>query len=162
MMNKRAFPLLLVLTLSACTTVDDFRKMSSTERARRVCERKNDIQQLSAEQRQLAGAIQSSQMDLGRGYKIHKQCHPVRVYGPVTTTCKKVGNLTECTEFRPEAYETRCIETPVSISPDLERQNIQAWSSAQIQVTQRLQDAWKNCTNFVERLSPEEAFQQYQ
>jgi hypothetical protein len=72
-----------------------------------------------------------------------------------------VGNVTECTEFRPEAYEKRCIETPVSISPDLERQNIQAWSSAQNQVTQSLKEAWKKCTNFVERLSPEEAFQQY-
>ena len=162
MMKMRVFTLLLVLTLSACTTVDDFRKMSPTERARLVCERKNDIQQLSAEQRQLAGAIQSSQMDLGRGYKVHTQCRPVKVYGPVTTTCKKVGNVTECTEFRPEAYETRCIETPVSISPDLERQNIQAWSSAQIQVSQSLQEAWKKCMDFVERLSPEEAFQQYQ
>jgi hypothetical protein len=162
MMNMRVFTLLLVLTLSACATLDDFRKMSPTERARLVCERKNDIQQLSAEQRQLAGAIQSSQMDLGRGYKVHTQCRPVKVYGPVTTTCKKVGNVTECTEFRPEAYEKRCIETPVSLNPDLERQNIQAWSSAQIQVSQSLQEAWRKCMDFVERLSPEEAFRQYQ
>ena len=152
---------ILVLFISGCTSLDDFKKMSSTERARQVCERQKKIKDLMSEKKNFATAIASAQADLARGYKVHRQCQPVKVYGNATATCQTVGMQTSCTEIRPESYETRCKETPVSINPDLERQNIQSWTQAQSAVDQRLKGAWNLCFTSVEKMSPEEAYKHY-
>jgi len=157
---KRILCILLVF-ISGCTSVNDFKKMSSIERARQVCERQKNIQDLRSDKKNLVMAISNSQTDLARGYKIHRQCQQVKVYGNATATCQTTGLQTSCSESRPEFYETRCKETPVSINPDLERQNIQSWIQAQTAADQRLKVAWNLCFTSVEKMSPEEAFKHY-
>ena len=157
---KRIFCIVLVF-ISGCTTVNDFKKMSSTERARQVCERQKNIQDLRSEKKSLVIAITNSQADLARGYKIHRQCQQVKVYGSATATCHTTGLQTSCSESRPESYETRCKETPVSINPDLERQNIQSWTQTQTAVDQRSKIAWNLCFTSVEKMTPEEAYKHY-
>lgn len=152
---------LLLVFIAGCTTVDDFKKMSPSERARQVCERQKNIKDVLNEKKTLATAIAGSQTDLARGYKIHRQCQQVKVYGNATAVCQTVGMQTSCTESRPESYETRCKETPVSINPELEKQNIQNWTQALTVVDQRLKVAWNQCFTSVEKMSPEEAYKHF-
>lgn len=160
---KRYFLALLVflVLLTGCTTVDDFRKMSSSERARRVCERRQNIVNLVNQKSSLSTAIQRSQTDLGRGYKVHKQCQQVKVYGQATTTCQNLGGIVSCSENRPESYETRCTESPVAINADLERQNIQSWSEALFRTDQNLRNEWQSCARYIGNMTAEEAYSHY-
>jgi len=158
---KSRLALTLTLLISACTTVDDFRKMSPDERANRVCSRQANIKNLVAEKDQLTAAIQAAQADLGRGYKIHKQCNQVKVYGNPTTSCQKTGNTVNCTEYRPESYTTQCQELPVSINAELEKEKIQSWTITYQNTQQNLQNEWQKCYEFMKKTTPEEAYGYY-
>lgn len=151
----------LFFLVTGCVTLDDFRKMSPGERARQVCERQETVVTLESERQSLISAIQQSQMDLARGFKIYRQCFPVKVYGRPTVTCREYGAQVRCIERRPEFYETQCIDTPVGISPELERQNIQGWTNSLAYTEQRLNQEWQNCSKSVESMSPEEAYKYY-
>ena len=159
--QRTQLALALVFLVSACTTVDDFRKMSPAERASRVCNRQQNIQSLMTERDRLAAAIQAAQTDLGRGYKVHRQCSQVKVYGNPTTSCQKYGNQLNCTEYRPESYTTQCQELPVSLNPELEKEKIQSWSIAHQDTVQRLQIEWQRCNGSMVNLTPEEAYEHY-
>lgn len=151
----------LIFLMTGCVTLDDFRKMSPAERARQVCQRQESIVTLENEKQSLIGSIQQSQMDLARGFKIYRQCFPVKVYGRPTVVCREYGSQVRCIQTRPEFYETQCIDTPVGISPDLERQNIQAWTNTLANTEQRLSQEWQNCSKSVESMPPEEAYKYY-
>lgn len=157
----RISSLLLLFLVTGCVTLDDFRKMSPGERTRQVCQRQESIVTLENEKQSLISAIQQSQMDLARGFKVYRQCFPVKVYGRATVTCRENGSQVRCIERRPEFYETQCIDTPVGISPELERQNIQVWTHSLANAEQRLYQEWHNCSKSVESMSPEEAFKYY-
>ncbi len=159
--QRSRLALALVFLVSACTTVDDFRKMSPAERASRVCNRQQNIKSLVTERDRLATAIQATQADLGRGYKVHRQCSQVKVYGNPTTSCQKAGNQINCTEYRPESYTTQCQELPVSLNAELEKEKIQSWSIAHQDTVQRLQFEWQKCNESMVRLTPEEAYEHY-
>jgi hypothetical protein len=154
-------PVATVLLLTSCTTVDDFRKMSPSERAARVCGQQQKIILLINQKAALSSAIQTSKLDLGRGYKVHKHCQQVRVYGQATTTCQNNFGTVRCTEDRPESLQTKCTESPVAINADLERNNIQSWSVNLAKTEQNLKNEWQSCTRYIGNLSADEAFTHY-
>lgn len=151
----------VLFAIVGCTTVDDFRKMSPSERARRVCIKSPNIVNLTTQKTTLSESIRAAQIDLGRGYKVHKQCRQVKVYGQTTTTCQNFGGIVRCTEDRPESFETRCTESPVVINPELERQNIQSWSQTLIRTEQNLTTEWNYCNQWIGRMTADEAYGYY-
>ncbi len=157
----RIAPFFLLFLVTGCVTLDDFKKMSPGERARQVCERQESVVVLENERQNLSASIQQSQMDLARGYKVFRQCFPVKVYGRATVTCREHGSQVRCVERRPEYYQTQCVDTPVGISPELERQNIQLWANTLANVEQQLSQAWLSCSKSVESMSAEEAYRYY-
>ena len=151
-------PLALTGLLTACTTLDDFKKMTPDQRARQVCDQLQSVRLYNQQIEALSGQIGESQLALARGYKIHKQCQQVKVYGNPTTTCTTQGNQTTCKETRPESHETRCTETPAPISPDLERNNITQWSMTISTLENNKQLEWRRCYDSIYPLPPEEAY----
>ncbi len=156
--RRSAWMLTLAGLLAACTTLDDFRKMTPDQRARQVCDQQSTVRNYDQQISLLSRQISESQIALSRGYKLHQQCHQVKVYGNPTTTCTTNGNQTTCKESRPESYETRCTETPVPINPDLERSNIGQWSTSMTSLQFNREQEWLRCYDSISRMSPEEAY----
>lgn len=159
--SRSACFLTLVGLLPACTTLDDFRKMTPDQRARMVCDQQTVVKDYDKQIGQLSGQISESQIALSRGYKLHKQCHQIKTYGNPTTSCTTHGNQTTCKESRPESYETRCTETPVPINPELEHNNINLWSMSISTLQQSREQEWLRCYDATFRMSPEEAYNHY-
>lgn len=169
--GKRCFlfaVVLLIMSLVGCTTVQDFRKMTPDERARRVCNRKPHIVSLVNQRESLQASILSAREALSRGYRIHKHCKQVKKYGDAITTCTEKETFPGsgqrsmiCKESRPESYVEECNETPVSINPENERANIQGWLLELEGVQQRYSTEWDVCYQYIRPLSPEEAYRQY-
>src|SRR6476469_7189686 len=120
-MHFRKYVLLPVVFLSACTTVKDFQNMTADQRAVKVCKTQRGVQELTQQKQGLENGIADSQAALARGYRIHRQCEKVKVYGDSKTTCSTVGSQTTCQQTRPESNENRCTETPVSLNLELEK-----------------------------------------
>ena len=149
------------LTLLACTTVDDFRKMTPHQRAEKVCLRQKNIENIMQQKSSLNAAIADSQLALSSGYRVHKQCYEVEVPGDTKTECKDWYGKLQCTTSTKRKYRTQCDEKPVSISPELERSNIQSWSLNLRNVESNLQTTWSNCYTGMINLTPEEAYKYF-
>lgn len=163
------FVLIVLITgLIGCTTVQDFRKMTPDERATRVCNRKPHIMRLVSQRESLQASVQSAREALSRGYRIHKQCKQVKVYGDTTTTCTEKETFSGsgqrsmvCKESKPESFVEECNETPVSINPDNERLNIQGWLLDLEELQERFAREWDECYQYIRSLSPDEAYKHY-
>ena len=149
------------LLLCGCTTVSDFQKMSAHERAVAVCKRQKDLQSIANQISNLQSGINDSQSALARGYRVHQQCRQVEVYGNASVNCYKIGFQVQCDETRPKSYETRCTETPVSINPELEKENIRNWSQSVESLKAQAKEKGQKCYQFIYPLSPEQAYKYY-
>ncbi len=95
---------------------------------------------------------------------MHRQCYQVEVPGDTTTICTVYDygyGTVRCTQNTERRYRTQCDEKPVSINPDLERRNIDSWSSSLRYVESNLNTAWNNCYRNIVDLPPEEAYKYY-
>lgn len=153
--------LLCITLLAGCTTVQDFQNMTADQRANAVCQRQRGLQDLYQQKQGLESRVSDAQAALTRGYRIHTQCQQVKVYGNATTTCSTMGNYTDCQTFRPESYETKCTETPVSLNFELEKSNVGSWQRAIESLDARLKSEWQRCYQSIYNLPPEEAFKYY-
>lgn len=164
-MSKRSQLHLLVLLplalTAACTTVSDFQKMTPGQRAEAVCKRQPTLRNMFEQKQALEAQVADAQAALARGYRVHKQCQQVKVYGNASTSCTSMNGYTNCQESRPESYETRCTETPVSISADLERSNINLWSQSLENLRSQARSYYQNCYQSVLGMSAEEAYKHY-
>jgi hypothetical protein len=157
----RRSPIIATLLLCGCTTVSDFQKMSAHERAVAVCDRQKVIRDIADQISSLQSRIRDSQMALARGYRVHQQCFKVEVYGNASVKCNRFGSQVICEESRPKSYETRCTETPVSINPELERQNIRDLSQSVESLDAQMKEKYRNCYQFIYPLTPEQAYKYY-
>ncbi len=153
--------IIATLLLCGCTTVSDFKKMSAHERAVSVCKRQKDLQGIAIQISNLQSGINDSQSALARGYKVHQQCRQVAVYGNASLTCNRFGSQVNCDETRPKSYETRCTETPVSINPEQEKENIRNWSQSIESLKAQAKEKAQTCYQFIYPLSPEQAYKYY-
>lgn len=154
--------LFALLLLCGCTTVrEKFQTMSPDERAVAVCKRKKDIQNLQGRIASLKDSINNSQNDLARGYKIHRQCQQVEVYGNSSVTCTTVGSQVTCNEKKPVSYKQVCTETPVKINVELEKENISNWSQSVTSLSDQVKAKWRKCYEFIYPLSADDAYEYY-
>jgi len=162
-MLNRIIGILIGLSLTGCVTVDTFRKMNPHERAVMVCQSQNEYKYLSQRKDTLDEMISDSEISLARGYRVHVNCYDVEVPGKTTTTCvKNYWGAVVCQENTEKEVKKQCTETPVSINPDLERDNISSWARSRDEIAINLQRIYSKCYTEIKDLSAEEAFNYYQ
>lgn len=159
-MQRIAF-LVAAIALAGCTTLDDFKNMSATDRATRVCNRDAQVTELRRSRQFYADSIGSAQEALSRGYRVHRQCQPVTVPTGAKTICDKSGERVVCREIQTTRQETRCLDTPVAILPDSERRNIFEWSNSVAALDQQIQAVYTQCHARVITMTAEQAYELY-
>lgn len=155
---RHGLVLLGLCGLSACTTIDDFRRYSPEQRAQLVCERDAGIRAQDmrlAEWLRLHGQTQAA---LDRGYLVHQQCRKV----PTATTevCETQGNRQVCKTKEGEPRR-ECEDIPVPLDAALERSKLAAYAENIARGTQEREQAWQRCFAGVLPLSPEAAFSRF-
>lgn len=147
-----------VLVVSGCTTVEDFVALTPEQRAEKAClnvrEFKLDYQELSA----LGSNIAQTQMDLNRGYKIHKQCQTVQIAGSATTNCYQTPLGVQCNTVTNPNYQTVCDEIPVAINPEFEAEKLKKMKELYPALEERLRKKYNACYQTVLQMSPDQAF----
>jgi hypothetical protein len=150
-----------MVIFTGCATVDDFRKMSPTQRAEIACKNKNEFKSLADQKRQYGEAISVIQTNLARGYSVHTQCRNVVTSGAATTSCSGSYGFTTCTESRPKETKQVCQETPVSLNFDLERNKLSQYQASFRTLDEKINSLWNSCISYVSRLSSEDAYNFY-
>lgn len=153
--------LICLILMAGCTTLSDFKKMSREQRAEAVCKKQPIFQDLAQRRAALLSQVADAKAALSAGYRVHTQCRTVKVYGNATASCSTFGGSTNCIESRPESYENQCTETPVSINPELERDNISRWVAEAESIKSDGLEKAKLCYQAVYRMSAEEAYKHY-
>lgn len=148
--------------LAACTTVDDYRRMTPEQRAERVCARNVPLRELDAAINQTRSMIGDTELALHRGYRVHQQCRRVELPDNVTRQCTTTqgpkGQTQVCKEEREERSRKECTDTVITIDRALEETNHRSYLQrlAQLQA-QRTLDG-QRCFDRAVRMTPEEAF----
>jgi len=153
-------PVILTVLLG-CASVDDFRAMSSSERAQFMCQRSDRISSIKNELRDLEIELSVSHAALARGYRIHRSCNEVEVPNSAPISCMRMGMMVNCNPVGGNSKETRCSEVPVSINVDHEKDKVRSLENTIESLRNRLSNEWRECTNYISRLSPEEAHRLY-
>ena len=161
-MKKNAYAIILASTLlTGCASIEDFRKMTPDERANMVCEADRRLRQLRKEKDLLTQSIQSSQEALSRGYRLHRECKDIEVYGDSTTVCKEIRGKTICKEHRPVSTRTECNDIPVAIDSKLEKENIRNWTKSTRQLDKETRSVRTACYSRIVKMTPEQAYEHY-
>lgn len=165
---------------AACTTLGDFKSWTPERRAEHVCSKRSDVQGLREQQRSLEAGISRSQAALTRGYHIHTQCRNVVVQGPLVEKCvvvrsqershdsskdndKDLGQERRpprriCTLVPSERTVNECIETPVPLVAEVEKEKIQQWTASLIPLRAQEAATYAACVQQVVGMSAEEAY----
>lgn len=77
MVFRTGILLMLALWLSACASVESFRKMTPAQRAREVCTGIDSYTALEREEREHARKAAEIRQVLDRGYRLHESCRTV-------------------------------------------------------------------------------------
>ncbi len=153
----------LAVTLAGCTTLEDFQKMSPAQRAQKVCSQQ--AEPLDRQIRELRNAVADVNAAMAAGYRLHRSCQDVERFGPKQVTCTTTNNgpasTTRCTEFRPRRLETVCVDQPVAISFELERDKLNSYTAQLTGAEGQRNTVYGACFQEVVRLSPEEAFARF-
>lgn len=161
-LGGRVIALSSFLLLAGCAaTLNDFKKMSSAERADYVCEYDRDIRGLA----DLAGGamnrISEIETVLERGYHLHKSCKQIRKEIVTGQTCKKATNTVTCLNTTSTVYEQECTEVPVEIDAGFERSKLKRFKAEYHTASTQLRRKRVRCQQFVNQLSAAEAFAHY-
>lgn len=152
------WPILTALTallLTACTTVDDFRRYTPDRRAQLVCERDLGIRAQDQRLAEWQGLHAQTQQALDRGYHVHRQCREEPT--AATEVCETEGKRRVC-QTREAKPRQVCEETPVPLNVPLEKEKLAAYAQNINRQAQERQQSWQACTTRVRALSPEAAF----
>ncbi len=150
--------LVAVLVVSGCTTVDDFVALTPEQRAEKACLNVTEFKQEYKELSALSTNIVQTQMDLNRGYKIHKQCRTVQTAGNAQTNCYQTFSGVQCDTFTVPNYQTVCDEIPVAINPEFETQKLEKMKELYPVLKETLQQKYNACYQTVLQMTPDQAF----
>ncbi len=156
---KTILALAAVLLVSGCaTTVDDFAALTPEQRAEKACGNVNEFKQDLKELNALSSAIAQTEMDLNRGYKIHKTCHSIQVAGSEQTNCYQTINGIKCETISQPNYQTVCNETPVAIDAEFETKKLEKMKALYPVMKESLKKRYGACYKMVVQMTPEQAF----
>lgn len=160
-----ALTMLSIGLLSACASVDSFRKMTPQQRAHEVCTGVNGYTRLDSEEREHARKAADIRQVLDRGYRLHESCRTVEASKAPDVACPSSATRngdTRCSKEQGGKYKRICRDIPVPIDGALEKEKR---ASHDIQAQARAMDKqrfYQRCHAEVLPLSAEQAFDYYQ
>lgn len=147
---------MLALALTACVSIDDFRRYSPEQRAQMVCQRQPAIRQLDVQLDELRHQHAHTRAALDRGYHLHRQCQVIP--GRSKEVCESREGRQFCRIVRVSEDREVCAETPVAMDAAFESSKLNALSADIVRVARAREDNWQSCFAHVIQLTPEAAF----
>lgn len=95
MVFRTGILLMLALWLSACASVESFRKMTPAQRAREVCTGIDSYTALERDEREHARKAAEIRQVLDRGYRLHESCRTVEASKAPEIVCPSSASRSE-------------------------------------------------------------------
>lgn len=158
--------LITAILISGCTSLNDLRNMSSTERTDFVCQRDKQYKNITRTINASADKISEINNAIYQGYRVHKSCQLVAKqvpsgYTSCNTTSYGYGLNTDCYQTTTTKYDNVCHETPVPINFENEQANLNTLKNSISKNSQNRLIIYSTCANKISEMSPEEAYIYY-
>lgn len=164
MVFRTGILLMLALWLSACASVESFRKMTPAQRAREVCTGIDSYTALEREEREHARKAAEIRQVLDRGYRLHESCRTVEASKAPEIVCPSSASRsgdTRCSKEQNGKYKRICRDIPVPIDGALEKEKLADHETqARARATEKNQ-LYQRCYTQVLPMSAEQAYDYY-
>lgn len=164
MVFRTGILLILALWLSACASVESFRKMTPAQRAREVCAGIDAYTQLDSDEREHARKAAEIRQVLDRGYRLHESCRTVEASKAPEIVCPSSASRsgdTRCSKEQNGKYKRICRDIPVPIDGALEKEKLAEHDAqARARATEKNQ-LYQRCYTQVLPMSAEQAYDYY-
>ena len=164
MVFRTGILLILALWLSACASVESFRKMTPAQRAREVCTGIDAYTQLDSDAREHARKAAEIRQVLDRGYRLHESCRTVEASKAPEIVCPSSASRsgdTRCSKEQNGKYKRICRDIPVPIDGALEKEKLAEHDAqARARATEKNQ-LYQRCYTQVLPMSAEQAYDYY-
>ena len=164
MVFRTGILLMLALWLSACASVESFRKMTPAQRAREVCTGIDAYTQLDSDEREHARKAAEIRQVLDRGYRLHESCRTVEASKAPEIVCPSSTSRsgdTRCSKEQNGKYKRICRDIPVPIDGALEKEKLAEHDAqARARATEKNQ-LYQRCYTQVLPMSAEQAYDYY-
>lgn len=164
MVFRTGILLMLALWLSACASVESFRKMTPAQRAREVCTGIDAYTQLDSGEREHARKAAEIRQVLDRGYRLHESCRTVEASKAPEIVCPSSASRsgdTRCSKEQNGKYKRICRDIPVPIDGALEKEKLAEHDAqARARATEKNQ-LYQRCYAQVLPMSAEQAYDYY-
>lgn len=153
--NKVLSTMVVVTTISSCTSLSDFEGMTAEQRATKVCNKryKDEANQLS----QYKQKITDQRSVLSAGYRLMEQCETK--YVTTGTSCREYFGTLKCSDDIEE--KKICRNIPIQIDYEYEQKRLTSIESAYSEYRQKLKTAYQGCYTSIVPLSASQAFSHY-
>lgn len=164
MVFRTGILIILALWLSACASVESFRKMTPAQRAREVCTGIDSYTALEREEREHARKAAEIRQVLDRGYRLHESCRTVEASKAPEIVCPSSASRsgdTRCSKEQNGKYKRICRDIPVPIDGALEKEKLAEHDAqARARATEKNQ-LYQRCYTQVLPMSAEQAYDYY-
>lgn len=164
MVFRTGILIILALWLSACASVESFRKMTPAQRARAVCTGIDSYTVLEREEREHARKAAEIRQVLDRGYRLHESCRTVEASKApeiVCPSCASRSGDTRCSKEQNGKYKRICRDIPVPIDGALEKEKLADHETqARARAMEKTQ-LYQRCYTQVLPMSAEQAYDYY-
>ncbi len=164
MVFRTGILLMLALWLSACASVESFRKMTPAQRAREVCTGIDSYTALEREEREHARKAAEIRQVLDRGYRLHESCRTVEASKAPEIVCPSSASRSgdaRCSKEQNGKYKRICRDIPVPIDGALEKEKLAEHDAqARARATEKNQ-LYQRCYTQVLPMSAEQAYDYY-
>lgn len=164
MVFRTGILIILALWLSACASVESFRKMTPAQRAREVCTGIDAYTQLDSDEREHTRKAAEIRQVLDRGYRLHESCRTVEASKAPEIVCPSSASRsgdTRCSKEQNGKYKRICRDIPVPIDGALEKEKLAEHDAqARARATEKNQ-LYQRCYTQVLPMSAEQAYDYY-
>ena len=164
MVFRTGILIILALWLSACASVESFRKMTPAQRAREVCTGIDSYTALERDEREHARKAAEIRQVLDRGYRLHESCRTVEASKAPEIVCPSSASRsgdTRCSKEQNGKYKRICRDIPVPIDGALEKEKLAEHDAqARARATEKNQ-LYHRCYAEVLPMSAEQAYDYY-
>jgi hypothetical protein len=164
-MKLKVFGMAASVMLFGCVTVEQFEKMSSSERADFICSRDKTVINLQSSINNSLYGKYAIQQKISNGYETKSNCESVKVQTPRSVSCGTTYGVytsnTNCNVYNDTQYEQRCTESHVPINVDTEKEKLQQVNNYINSAEKEKSEAYSRCYSHIYKMSPEEVYLYY-
>ena len=147
------------MSLTACTTVNDFAVMSPYDRAEKTCNNSKEVKKIKKTIQELKTLANTASTNIARGHALQEQCYNRVVPKKVTGNCyqNNWGQIS-CDEYITNEVVTTCMTVPVPIDIDSEKSKVSKYNMLANGLQGNLDKILEGCIARVNKMPPEDAF----